>query len=76
VSGDPEPENLSLSEIFERYRDRWVAIEVTKRDGNLQPIEGRVVEAEVDRYTLAEKTTKLEDVCILYAGDLAFRILV
>lgn len=75
MSGASKPESLSLSQIRERYKDRWVAIEVTKRDGNSQPIEGRVLEAEVDRYTLADKTTNYEDICILYAGDLSFRLL-
>lgn len=75
MTDDAKPEVMSLSEIIEKHKDRWVAIEVTGRDSNYQPVEGRVVEEEVERYTLAEKTAKYDDVCILYAGDQPFRLL-
>ncbi len=68
-------EVLSLPEISERYKDRWVAIEVTERDRNRQPLKGRVVAAEIDRYTLREKTTKHNDICIFYAGELPYHLL-
>jgi len=69
------PEVLTLAEISERYRDRWVAVEVKRRDRNLQPLKGRVVADELDRYTLREKTTKYKDLCIFYAGELPYHLL-
>ncbi|MDG6901387.1 MAG: hypothetical protein JRM80_05440 [Nitrososphaerota archaeon] len=74
-TGDAKAEVLALAEIVERCKDRWVAIEVTERDRNSQPVKGRVVEEEVDRYTLGEKTGKYSDVCIFYAGELPYRLL-
>jgi hypothetical protein len=69
------PEVLSLPEISERYKDRWVAIEVTERDGNRQPLRGRVVADDVDRYRIREKTTKYNDICIFFAGELQYNLL-
>jgi hypothetical protein len=74
-SKDTEQEDLTYSEISEKYKDRWVAIEVTKRDRNFQPLKGRVLVNDVDRYRLREKITKYEDVCIFYAGESPFRLL-
>ena len=74
-SKDTQQEDLTLSEISEKYKDRWVAIEVTRRDRNLQPIRGRVLENDVDRFRLREKITKFEDICIFYAGESPFRLL-
>ena len=74
-TGGAKPEALTIPEILKKCKDRWVAIEVTERDGNSQPVKGRVVEQEVDRYTLAEKTAKYGEVCIFYAGELQFRLL-
>ena len=68
-------EVLTLPEVCERYKDRWVAIEVTGRDRNHQPLKGRVVADEIDRYTLREKTTKYKDICIFYAGELPYHLL-
>lgn len=68
-------EDLTLEEISERYKERWVAIEVTKRDKNFQPLKGRVLENDVDRYRLREKITKYKDVCIFYAGESLYRLL-
>lgn len=70
-----ELEELTLSQISDRYRDRWVAIEVTKRDRNLQPLKGRVVANEVDRYRLREKTMKYADICIFFTGESPYRLL-
>ena len=75
MTDDAKPEVMSISEIVDGYSDRWVAIEVTERDENSQPIKGRVVEEDADRYALAEKTAKYSDVCILYAGESQFRLL-
>jgi len=75
ATDEARPEALSFSEIRERYKDRWVAVEVTERDRNSQPVKGRVVENEIDRYTLADKTAKYGEVCIFYAGESSFRLL-
>ena len=65
---------LTLSQISELHHDRWVAIEVTKRDRNGQPTKGRVVAEDVDRFNIREKTMKLSDVCIFYAGELPYHL--
>ena len=75
VTDEAGPEILPFSEIREKYKDRWVAVEVTERDGNSQPVKGRVLEDEVDRYTLADKTAKYSEVCIFYAGELPYHLL-
>jgi len=75
ATDEARTEALSLSEIRERYKDRWVAVEVTARDANSQPVKGRVVENEVDRYTLADKTARYSEVCIFFAGESPFRLL-
>lgn len=70
-----QPEVLTLPEISAKYKDRWVAIEVTERDENLQPLKGRVLANDIDRYMLREKTAKYNEVCIFYAGDVPYRLL-
>ncbi len=76
VGGEPsQPEDLELPEIFKRYKDRWVAIIVTKRDKNLQPIRGRVVANEGDRYRLRQAIASHREICILYAGEPAYPLL-
>ena len=72
---DSKLEHMTLTEISEKYKERWVAIEVTKRDRNFQPLKGRVLENDVDRYRLREKITKYKDVCIFYAGESLYRLL-
>jgi len=77
-SGAPEtarPEELTLFQISEKYNGRWVAILVTKRDRNHQPVRGRVVADDIDRYRVREKTTRYDDLCIFYAGDVAYHLL-
>ncbi len=69
-----KPEEMTLSQISERYHDRWVAVEVTRRDRNGQPVRGRVVAADVDRYNIREKTMRLTDICIFYAGEIPYRL--
>lgn len=71
----PQPEVLTLPEISQKHKDRWVAIEVTERDENLQPVKGRVLAEDIDRYNLREKTVKYNEVCIFYAGDVPYRLL-
>jgi len=71
----PPPEVLTLTEMAAKYKDRWVAIEVTERDENLQPVKGRVLADDIDRYNLREKTAKYNEVCIFYTGDVPYRLL-
>jgi hypothetical protein len=72
AASSPKPEEkkeeLTIAEIHTRYKGRWVAIVVTKRDGNLQPVGGKVVAEDVDRYRLREHLSNHPDVCIFYAG--------
>ncbi|MGA2198989.1 MAG: hypothetical protein ABSG45_03535 [Nitrososphaerales archaeon] len=69
-----KPEELTLSQISARHHDRWVAVEVTRRDRNRQPVQGRVVAEDVDRYNIRMKTMNVADICIFYAGELPFRL--
>lgn len=67
---DPEEgKELSLPEIFEGYKDKWVAITVMERDKNFQPTRGRVVSYDSDRYRLRQKLLRYDDICIFYAGE-------
>lgn len=70
-----KPEDLSLEEIATGYFGRWVAITVTKRDENLQPTRGIVVAHDVDRYKLRANITKYSDICILFAGEPPFHLM-
>ncbi|MGA2665419.1 MAG: hypothetical protein ABSF83_10785 [Nitrososphaerales archaeon] len=70
-----EGETLSLSEILARYKGRWVAMVVVERDANLQPLSGRVVAEDADRYRLREHLSGYADVCILYAGASPYPLL-
>lgn len=70
-----EESELTIQEITANYKGVWVAILVTKRDGNLQPVAGRVVAEDPDRYRLREKLTKYTDVCIFYAGEPPYPLL-
>ena len=69
-----KPEELTLSQISARHHDRWVAVEVTRRDRNRQPVQGRVVAEDFDRYNIRMKTMNLADICIFYAGELLYRL--
>ena len=66
---------MSIAQINDEYRDRWVAVLVTKRDENYQPIAGKVVASEVDRYRLRLQIVKYDDICIFYAGDTPYPLL-
>jgi hypothetical protein len=68
-------EELSILEIAEKYPKRWVAVVVTQRDENLQPSRGKVVADDVDRYRLRRKVTNFDDICIYYAGESDFPLL-
>ncbi|MDG6902881.1 MAG: hypothetical protein JRM80_13110 [Nitrososphaerota archaeon] len=74
-SSDGEQEELTIQQVSERHKGWWVGILVTKRDKNLQPVSGRVVAADPDRYRLRESLTKYTDVCILYAGEPPYPVL-
>lgn len=64
-----QSEELTIDEIYKKYANKWVAIIVTERDKNLQPIKGKVVAVELDRYRLWQQTQEYNDLCIFYAGD-------
>jgi hypothetical protein len=70
-----ESEELTLPEIFTRYKDNWIALIVTTRDKNSQPAGGKVVANDIDRYRLRQKLLKYPDICILYAGEPAYPLL-
>jgi len=68
-------EELSIPEIHVKHKGRWVAIVVTKRDENLQPTGGRVVAEDVDRYRLRGHVARYADICIFYAGESPYPLL-
>ena len=72
VSAQPAPEELTLAQIREKHPNMWVAMLVTKRDKNRQPIAGKVVAEDVDRYRLREALYSYKDVCIFFAGESQF----
>ena len=72
VQENPE---LTLKEIFEQHKDMWVAMLVTKRDENMQPTAGKVVAEDVDRYRLRVNIVKYDDICIFFAGETPYPLL-
>lgn len=70
-----EPEELTLPEIFKRYNGKWVGVLVTARDKNYQPTRGKVVADSQDRYMLRQKLIKYMDICIFFAGDPVYPLL-
>ncbi len=71
MSEEEQPE-LTIPQLFDQYKDRWVAILVTKRDKNGQPLSGKLVAEDVDRYRLRQRIVKHNDICIFYAGEPPF----
>lgn len=66
---------LTMKEIREKYKDRWVAMTVTQRDENLQPTAGTIIADDLDRYRLRSKLTNHLDVCIFHTGECAYPLL-
>ncbi len=69
AGGEGEPKELTLREIRKQFKDRWVAVVVTRRDRNMQPTGGKVVAEDIDRYLLRQKLGAYKDICIFFAGD-------
>jgi hypothetical protein len=69
---EEELQELPFSEIHKQHKDMWVAVVVTKRDENLQPIAGKVVAIDPDRYRLRLNIVKYKEICIFYAGGPAY----
>jgi hypothetical protein len=75
-TGEQEkPAELSIPEIITAYKGKWVAIQVTARDKNLQPTRGRVVADSPDRYMLRQKLITYKEVCIFFAGEPTYPLL-
>jgi hypothetical protein len=70
-----EPEELALPDIIAKYKGKWVAITVTARDKNFQPTKGKVVAESQDRYMLRLKLVKYKDICIFFAGEAPYPLL-
>lgn len=75
MNPEEQDQELSLSEILQKYRDRWIAMIVTQRDDNMQPLAGKVVADDVDRYRLRQKIAQYDDICLLYAGEADYHLL-
>lgn len=71
MSQEESPE-VPISEMYEKYKGRWVAVSVTKRDKNGQPLLARLVSQDVDRYRLRQNIGKYNDICIFFAGEPPF----
>jgi hypothetical protein len=69
-------DELSIKEIYRKYRGMWVAVIVTKRDANGQPLYGNVVASDVDRYRLRQQTISYREICIFFAGEPDYPLLV
>jgi hypothetical protein len=68
----PQVEELTVEQIFQKYKGQWVAMTVTERDENLQPTAGKVIFSNLDRYRLRQEIAQMNDVCILFAGESRF----
>lgn len=75
MNPEEQDQELSLSQILQKYRDRWIAMVVTQRDDNMQPLAGKVVADDVDRYRLRQKIAQYDDICLLYAGEADYHLL-
>lgn len=75
MNPEEQDQELSLSQILQKYRDRWIAMVVTQRDDNMQPLAGKVVADDVDRYRLRQKVAQYDDICLLYAGEADYHLL-
>lgn len=64
-----ETGELTIPEIRKQFKDKWVAVVVTRRNRNLQPTRGKVVAQDMDRFLLRQKLGKYKDICIFFAGD-------
>lgn len=71
----PDQKELTLPDIRSSYKARWVAMVVTARDKNLQPIKGKVVADDVDRYMLRQKLKGYTDICIFFTGEPPYPLL-
>lgn len=66
---------MKIKELKKKYKDEWLAIEVTKEE-NGRSVEGRLILHEKDRDILWEKlsslkkTNKKEDIYVTYTGPL------
>jgi hypothetical protein len=68
TSASPKDET-PFEKIREDHPHMWVAVLVTKRDENGQPIAGKFVAEDPDRYRLRDQVIQYNDICIFFAGD-------
>ncbi|MFC1847067.1 hypothetical protein ACFLYS_03315 [Chloroflexota bacterium] len=61
-------QSISLAELEKLYPDRWLAVNVEKRDKNGQPTEVTLIEKNMDLYNTRRNITA-DDICILFAGS-------
>ncbi len=66
---------LTMKEIREKYKERWVAMTVMQRDENLQPTAGTIVADDLDRYRLRSKLTSYTDICIFHTGECVYPLI-
>jgi hypothetical protein len=64
-----EAKEATFEQIKKDHPNLWVAVTVTKRDQNGQPIAGKVIAEDADRYRLRDQIIMHNDICIFFAGD-------
>jgi len=62
---------MKMEEIRKRYRGKWVLIEYTKLDENLNVVEGKVIahSPKKDEIYIQLLETKGKDVAVEYLGE-------
>jgi len=63
-----EQDVLSIAEAMQEYPEEWIAMRVTERDSNGQPLEGIVVWHERDKRQLRTNTLKERELCVFFGG--------
>ncbi len=68
MNEESETPSYPIEDLKEKYKGRWIAIIVTERDENGQPLKGQILSFSSDRYLLRDKVASEGDVCIFYTG--------
>lgn len=66
---EAQAKEATFEQIKKDHAKKWVAVVVTKRDENGQPVAGKVIAEDQDRYRLRDEVVQYKDICIFFAGD-------
>jgi len=64
-----EEDVLTMAEATQEYPEEWLAMRVTRRDSNGQPMEGVVIAHDKDKRLIRTSTIREREICIFYAGQ-------